>query len=205
MSLVEDLVKNNWLKSERIISAFKAIKREDFLPEEIKNLNSLNEALPIGQGQTISQPLVVAFMLELLQPLEGNKVLDIGAGSGWTAALLARIVGPAGKVIALEIIPELKRFGESNVSKYSFIKSGVVEFIRADGRYGWPEESPFDRILVSASGKSLLPAWKKQLKEKGRIVAPIGNSIWLFEKGLDKKLKSRQYPGFAFVPLVGGQ
>ena len=92
MALVDILIQGGWLKTPRIIEAFYKIKRKDFLPEEMKDLAELNEALPIGFGQTISQPLVVAFMLELLQPQEGEKILDIGSGSGWTSALLAHIV-----------------------------------------------------------------------------------------------------------------
>jgi len=121
MALIDDLIKESWLKSPEIIGSFRKIKRRDFLPEDIKNLAELNEALSIGWGQTISQPLVVAFMLEQLQPKKGDKILDVGAGSGWTTALLAEIVGSQGKIIAMEIIPELKEFGERNVNKYNFI------------------------------------------------------------------------------------
>ena len=91
MNLIDNLISEGWLKSPRIIEAFRKIKREDFLPDHLKDLAQLNEALPIGYGQTISQPLVVALMLELLEPKEGEKILDIGSGSGWTTALLAYI------------------------------------------------------------------------------------------------------------------
>ena len=97
MALIDSLVEQGWLKTPRIIKAFRKIKRIDFLPEDMKDLAELNEALPIGYGQTISQPLVVAFMLELLEPKPGDKILDIGAGSGWTTALLAEIVSQQGK------------------------------------------------------------------------------------------------------------
>ena len=93
MDLIENLIKDGWLKSPKIIDAFKKIKRVDFLPEELKDSADLNTALPISYGQTISQPLVVAFMIEQLNPKEGDKVLDIGSGSGWTTALLSHIVG----------------------------------------------------------------------------------------------------------------
>ncbi len=201
MDLINSLIKQKWLKTERIIKAFKKIKRKDFLPEEIKGFSEIDEALPIGFGQTISQPLVVAFMLENLQPKEGEKILDIGAGSGWTSALLAEIVGREGKVIALEIIPELKDFGEKNVSKYNFIKKGIVRFICADGSKGYLPEAPYDKILVSASAKKIPEPWKEQLKNGGRIVAPVGNSIFVLEKKNDK-FEQKEYPGFIFVPLV---
>ena len=98
MALIETLIQEGWLKTPRIIEAFKKIKRADFLPAEQRPLAELNEALSIGQGQTISQPLVVAFMLELLQPEPGDKILDIGSGSGWTTALLAHIVSQKGNL-----------------------------------------------------------------------------------------------------------
>lgn len=202
MSLVDNLIKEGWLKTSEISKAFFKIKRVDFLPENLKSLAELNEALPIGWGQTISQPLVVAFMLELLQPKKGEKILDIGSGSGWTSALLAEIVGEKGKVIAIEIIPELKEFGEKNVSKYNFVEKGTVKFICGDGSQGLKEEAPFDKILVSASAEKLEPAWKEQLKIGGRIVVPIFSSIWLFIKKTEKDFEEFEYPGFVFVPLV---
>lgn len=206
MALVEELIGQGWLKSPRIIEAFKNIKRVDFMPEGSKDLAELNTALPIGYRQTISQPLVVAFMLEQLDPRLGNKILDVGSGSGWTSALLAYLVGPEGKVIALEIIPELKEFGEKNVSKYNFIKEKRVEFVLADGSKGYEKEKPYDRILTSASGQSLPQAFKGQLKEGGKIVIPIKSSIWVFTKnpsgGGKDEFEEKEYPGFAFVPLI---
>jgi protein-L-isoaspartate(D-aspartate) O-methyltransferase len=200
--LIHSLIQEGWLKTPRIVDAFFKIKREDFLPEKIKALSELNEALPIGFGQTISQPLVVAFMLELLEPKEGEKILDIGSGSGWTTALLAEIVGKKGKVIAMEIIPELKGFGEKNVSKYNFVERGIVEFVLGDGSKGYEKEAPFDKILVSATAKKCYQSWKEQLKVGGRIVVPIGDSIWLFIKKSEREFEEFEYPGFVFVPLV---
>jgi len=204
MTLVDNLIGQGWLKSRRIIEAFEKIKREDFLPAEMRNLAEINEALPIGYGQTISQPLVVAFMLEQLCPRPGDKILDIGSGSGWTSALLAEIVGPKGKVIAIEIIPELMEFGKNNVAKYNFIDKGRVEFICADGSKGYEKEAPFDGILVSASLQTIeVPqAWKDQLKIDGKIVVPIGSSIWQITKKSDAEFEKTEYPGFVFVPLI---
>jgi len=222
MSLVNSLIKEGWLKTKRIIKAFQKIKRRDFLPDDIKNLAELNEALLIGSGQTISQPLVVAFMLELLQPKPGDEILDIGSGSGWTTALLAEIVGEKGKITAIEIIPELKKFGEKNITRYNFIEKEIVHLICADGSKGYEKKSPFDGILASAAGGGVPSAWKAQLKNKGRIVAPIDSSIWLlvknpsssfclpsvpssvFPRQVEQKqeFKEIEYPGFAFVPLI---
>ncbi len=212
MSLIDNLIQEGWLKTAEIIEAFRRIKRVDFLPEDIKDLAELNEALPIGYGQTISQPLVVAFMLEKLQPEPGDRILDVGAGSGWTSALLAEIVGKKGRIIALEIVPELLEFGKKNATKYNFIEEGRCEFVCADGSKGYQKEAPFDKILVSASAEVVSPSWKEQLKIGGRIVAPIGSSIWLFVKkslsfakataGKAEEFEEIEYPGFAFVPLI---
>jgi len=247
MTLIDSLIEEGWLKTPRIIEAFKKIKRVDFLPEDMKDLAELNEALPIGYGQTISQPLVVAFMLEQLEPKEGDKILDIGSGSGWTSALLGEIVGGKslsagrqGKVIAIDVIPELVEFGKNNVAKYNFLapyrtkgsgagiekglpagRQGIVEFICADGSKGYKKEAPFDKILCSAAIQDRIPsAWKEQLKTRalakrgderssstigGRIVTPIGSSIWLFTKKSETDFEEIEYPGFAFVPLITGQ
>jgi protein-L-isoaspartate(D-aspartate) O-methyltransferase len=203
MTLIEDLIEEGWLKTPKIIEAFKKVKRVDFLPENLKDLAELNEALPIGWGQTISQPLVVAFMLELLDPKEGEKILDIGSGSGWTSALLAEIVGQRGKVIGIEIVPELADFGKSNVEKYNFVEKGIVEIFCSDGSKGFAKEAPFDKILCSASVQKEVPkAWKEQLKVGGKIVTPIGTSIWLFIKRSEKEFEGFEYPGFVFVPLI---
>ena len=209
MALINSLIEQGWLKTPRIIEAFKKIKRIDFLPDDIKDLAEVNEALSIGYGQTISQPLVVAFMLELLQPKLGDKVLDIGAGSGWTSALLSEIVKDKGKVIAIEIIPELVEFGRKNIAKYNFIEKGIAEFVCADGSKGYPNIASrpeiaegFDKILCSAEAREIPLAWKDQLKIGGRIVTPIGSSIWLFIKKSSQQFEEKEYPGFVFVPLV---
>jgi protein-L-isoaspartate(D-aspartate) O-methyltransferase len=214
MSLIDQLISNNYLKTPLIIEAFRKIKRIDFLPEEIKSLYESDEALPIGEGQTISQPAVVAFMLELLQPKPGDKILDIGSGSGWTSALLAYITSKKnkkGKVFAIEVIEILKEFGEKNVLKYNFIKKGIVKFICGDGTKGLEKEAPFDKILVSAAAQKVPEKLKEQLKIGGRIVIPIkdqkedffySQSIYLLEKKSQNNFKIKKYPGFVFVPLV---
>jgi protein-L-isoaspartate(D-aspartate) O-methyltransferase len=200
--LIDFLIKDGWLKTGRIIKAFENIERTDFMPDDIKHLAEINEAMPIGQGQTISQPLTVAFMFEQLKPKPGDNILDIGSGSGWTTALLAQIVGEKGKVIAIEIIPELKEFGKNNIIKYSFIKKGIVQFICLDGSKGYKKEAPYDKILASAAGKEVPQAWKDQLKIGGRIVCPVGSSIFVIIKKSEKDFEQIEHPGFIFVPLV---
>jgi protein-L-isoaspartate(D-aspartate) O-methyltransferase len=202
MALIENLIDGGWLKTKRIIQAFRKIERKNFLPEKMKDMAELNEALLIGFGQTISQPLVVAFMLELLQPQEGEKILDIGSGSGWTTALLGYLVGKKGKVIGIDIVPELVDIGKKNISRYNFIKEGRVEVLYANGWKGLKKEAPFDKILCSASSRELPFTWIEQLKDGGKIVAPLNNSIWLFEKVSPNQINKQEYPGFMFVPLV---
>lgn len=212
MALIDFLIQEGYLKIPRIIEAFKKIRRIDFMlqlptgdPRDIEELAELNEALSIGFSQTISQPLVVAFMIELLEPKEGEKILDVGSGSGWTAALLAEIAGKKGRVIGIEIISELKEFGEKNADKYGFVKEKRAEFILADGTKGYEKEAPYDRILVSASAKKVPDALKKQLKIGGRMVIPVDSSIWLFVKKEDNEFEEKEFPGFAFVPLIEKQ
>ena len=185
-------------------NAFAQIKREDFVPGELKELANVDQALPIGSGQTISQPYVVAFMLEKLQPKPGDKILDIGAGSGWTTALLSHIVGPTGKVIGIEVLPELAEFGKTNVTKYNFIGKGIATILCRNGDEGYNAQAPYDGILVSASlpQKELPKAWKEQLKVNGRIVVPIQNSLWAFTKQNESNFQEKEYPGFVFVPFI---
>ena len=200
--LINQLIQQGYLKTPLIIEAFKAIKREDFLPENLKDEADVNAPLPIGQGQTISQPLTVAFMLELLQSKPGDKILDIGSGSGWQTAMLAYIVGAEGKVFAIERIQELMEFGKENVAKYNFIEKGIVEFICGDGSKGLKKETPFDKVIVAAAAEKIPESWKEQLKIGGRLVTPVQSSIWLLIKKDKNKFEEEEFPGFAFVPLI---
>ncbi|MEA3464250.1 MAG: protein-L-isoaspartate O-methyltransferase [Patescibacteria group bacterium] len=207
MSLINDLIQTNYLKSPEIINAFRKIKREDFLRLGNEDEAEINAPLPIGYGQTIFQPLTVAFMLELLQAKQGDKVLDVGCGSGWTAALLAEIVGERGKVYGLEIIEELKNFAAANVIKYNFINKGIVQIICADGYQGLPEFAPFDKIIVAAAALKIPEKLLKQLKVGGRMVLPVGRQyesqdIVVIDRVGKYKFKERRFPGFVFVPLV---
>ena len=198
--LIKNLVSDGYLKTPEIIDAFYKIDRADFVPEELKREAYINAPLPIGYGQTISQPLTVAFMLELLESQEGNKILDVGSGSGWQSSLLACIVGEEGKIIAIERIPELSEFGKDNSKKYNFQN---LEFIVGDGSQGCKKEAPYDRIIVAAAAFDKIPdELKNQLKIGGRMVIPVANSIWLVIKKGDNKFEEKEFPGFMFVPLV---
>lgn len=205
-NLIQKLIDEEYLKSTRIINAFHRIKREDFLPPELKSEAGVNQPLPISHGQTISQPLTVAFMLELLQPKLGEKILDVGSGSGWQTALLAEIVGPGGFIYAVERIPELEAFGRKNVAAYGF---GNVESVCADGTTGYKKAAPYDKIIVAAAAERGIPdILRQQLKVGGRLVIPVGKyeqDMVVIDKMSSKDFKEKRYPGFQFVPLVPGE
>ncbi len=204
-NLLNFLIKDGYLKTPEIIEAFKAIDRADFVPAEQKNKAYINAPLSIGFGQTISQPLTVAFMLELLEPKQGEKILDVGAGSGWVSALLAQIVGRQGKVVSIERVLELKETAEKNISKYGFIENGVVEMVLGDGSKGYKKEADYDKIIAAAAAEGELPKeWQKQLKIGGRIVAPLGDSIVVIDKIGKNKYNVKEHFGFSFVPLISG-
>lgn len=212
------------MKTPEIVEAFKAIDRIDFVPEEYQSEAYVNAPLPIGFGQTISQPLTVAFMIELLEPKSGDKILEIGAGSGWQTAILSYIIGksqitnrttdesPGGaqqaigvqpKVVAIERIEELKVMAGKNVERYGFVSSGVVQIIKADGSKGYRKEAPYDKIIAGAASAGEVPEeWRKQLKIGGRIVSPVGQSIQVIDKVSKNEFSQKEYFGFSFVPLI---
>jgi len=189
--LIDLLIREGYLKTPRIIQAFKKIDRADFVLQGYKGEAYANYPLPIGFGQTISQPATVAFMLELLEPKSGDRILDIGSGSGWQTALLAQI---AKQVFAIERIPELVKFAKNNIKKYAF---NNIKFICSDGSKGLPKQALFDKIIAAASAEKMPAALKEQLTKNGRLVLPIKNSIWLITKSFQQ-----EFPGFVFVPLI---
>jgi len=203
--LIDQLIDQKYLKSPLIIEAFRKIRRADFVPIEIRQaqgedfINNYNAPLSIGYDQTISQPLTVAFMLELLQPEKGDRILDIGSGSGWQTALLADIIGKDGFIYAIERIRELKNFGQKNIDKYKFKN---VEFICGDGSVGLSDQAPFDKIIAAAATDKIPEVWKEQLKIDGRLITPVNNSIWLLIRKSKKEFEQKEYPGFSFVPLI---
>lgn len=195
-------MRSGYLKKDPIINAFAKIHRVNFVPDDLAGQAEVDIPLPIGFGQTISQPSTVAFMLELLEPNEGQKIMDVGSGSGWTTGLLSFIVGPRGSVIAIEKIKELCEFGKSNVNKFHFVKKGIAEFHCNSAEDGFAQKAPYDRILVSASVKEIPDAFKRQLKVGGIMVIPVNNEIWYVEKKSDEEFAVEKFPGFAFVPFV---
>src|SRR6266576_291684 len=145
---------------DEVAKAFNIVKRSDFLPPDQIGTVDLDDPLPIGFGQTNSQPTTVRLMLEWLEVEPSNKILDVGSGSGWTSALLAYLTGPKGKVYAVEIVPELVNFGRENAEEAGFDN---IEFHQAGKGYGLPRFGPYDRILVSAEANELPQELVEQL------------------------------------------
>ncbi len=193
-----NLLKNSGaLVSKDIIKAFEKVDRVDFIPEKPRVF--CKHPKTIGHGQTNSQPLTVAIMLEFLKPLRGDRILDVGTGSGWTTALLAHTVGEKGEVYGVEVIADLVKFGQRNLKKYKFNNASILE---AGDVLGFPTEAPFDKILVSAAAPKLPKVLVRQLKVGGRMVIPVQNSIWVVNKVSNNTTKIRKHYGFSFVPLV---
>ena len=196
--LIDSMITSSVLKRPRIIEAFEKIDRKYFVPEEFSEHIYIDRPLPIGKNQTISQPSTVAFMLELLSPEEGDSVLDIGSGSGWTTSLLCSIVGEGGSVLGLERVDDLVEQGANNIEKFDFRQCRIR---KADAKLGVPGET-FDRILVSAGAEEIPEELFAQLKVGGVLVIPVRNSIYRFEKLSDSQVRTEEYHGFVFVPLI---
>ncbi len=199
---MEKLQKEGVLLTPAIVQAFLANDRWAYVPSEFALEAYVDAPLPIGGGQTISQPYTVAFMMELLAPRAGQKILDVGFGSGWTTGILAQIVGTAGKVYGLEIQPHVYDLGKANLGKFAYPN---IELYNQSGWEGLPEAAPFDRILVSAAASKVPEALKEQLRDRGTMVIPVGPGAFCTIKVLQKsgqKFAEQDYPGFAFVPLV---
>jgi protein-L-isoaspartate(D-aspartate) O-methyltransferase len=197
--LIDSMILRGMLDSPHIIDAFREVDRKYFVPESFEDHIYIDAPLPIGNNQTISQPSTVAFMLEKLKPKEGDKVLDIGSGSGWTTALICHIVGEKGSVTGLERMDELVEQGEENLSKLQFGSHCRIQ--RAGEKLGLPGEQ-FDRILVSASADEIPEELFLQLKVGGTLVIPVRNSIFKFKKVSDTYVEREEFYGFVFVPLI---
>jgi len=198
-ALVNAMIGREVLFTQRIIDAFKTVDRKYFVPEPFAEYTYVDAPLPIGNDQTISQPSTVAFMLELLEPKEGEKILDIGSGSGWTTALLCHIVGESGEVLGLERVESLVGQGRENLKKFGL--KGNCRIKLAEKGLGREGET-FDKILVSASSSEIPEELFAQLNPGGLLVIPVRNSIFRFRKSQENHISKEEYPGFRFVPLI---
>lgn len=205
MGNLDDMIKEMRVQGIRLSasleSAFKRVDRADFVLPAYRAAAYDNQPLPIGFGQTISQPYTVAFMLGLLNVRPGQKILEIGSGSGWQTALLARLVGEKGKVVALERVKELAGMTVKNLAAYPKLARSCL-VVCADGSEGFKDKAPYHAVVAAASAKEIPAAWKTQVKIGGRIVAPVGESLVKLTKiGADKFIEEI-HSGFVFVPLI---
>jgi len=183
----------------RVEEAFQSVRRADFVTAELRDVSDVDTPLPIGFGQTISQPTTVKLMLSWLDAIPGNQVLDVGSGSGWTTALLAHIVGPQGIVYAVERIPELVEFGRNNCHRLG-IENAF--FLQAGEECGLREHAPYARILVSASARELPVELLDQLAIPAKLVIPVRHNILEIAKTAEDEYRTIRHPGFEFVPLI---
>ena len=187
----------------RVMAAMAEVPRHLFVPEGDRDQAYANGPLPIGWGQTISQPYIVALMTDLLACGPDDRVLEIGTGSGYQAAVLSRLVG---QVYSLEIIPQLATAAAARLARLGYAN---VRVRQGDGHHGWPEQAPFDGILVTAAARAIPPALVDQLRPGARLVIPVGQpyahqDLLLLAKGSDGTLSLTEVLGVAFVPLTGG-
>ena len=186
----------------RVLDALRSVKRHEFVPPENRSRAYKNRPLPIGHGQTISQPYMVAIMTDLLDLNAGDKVLEVGTGSGYQAAILAKLVD---RVYSIEIVSPL---GNEAARRLKRLNIDNVDVRIGDGYYGWKEQAPFDAIIVTAAGSHIPPPLIKQLKPGGRMVVPVGSKfmtqeLLLVEKNSEGDVTTRQLLPVIFVPLTG--
>ncbi len=190
------------MTDQRILDAFDAAPRERFLPHGEMRFAGLDRPLDIGHGQTNSQPTTVRHLLELLAVEPGDRVLDVGCGSGWTTALLGHLVGPEGTVVGVEIVPDLVDFGRTNLAAAG-LPWARIEAADPDV-LGRPSEAPFDRILVSADAPDLPVSLVEQLREDGLLVLPVRGRLWSVRRPAgwpQVPADVVRHGHYAFVPL----
>ena len=197
--MVETQIKARGVKDPRVLSALRKVERDRFVPEEYLNSAYADQPLPIGEGQTISQPYIVALMTELLDLKGDEKVLEIGTGSGYQAAILAEL---AKEVYTIEIVESLASMANKRLLAlgYQNIKVKV-----GDGYLGWPEAAPFDAIIVTAAPDHIPKPLIEQLKEGGRMVLPVGTYAQELKKIVKRsgKIETTDVIPVVFVPMTG--
>ncbi len=199
--MVRQNIERRGIRSGDVLRAMRTVPRHLFVPESLRSQAYQDTPLPISRGQTISQPYVVALMTEALELNGDDRVLEIGTGSGYQAAVLAEIVG---EVYSIEIIPELADGATRTLKATGY---GNVSVKAADGYYGWPEKAPFDAVIITAAANHVPPALIDQLKEGGRLILPLGQTTYVQTLTLLTKTRERvvvdQMGGVRFVPMVG--
>ncbi len=203
-TMVAVQINRRGVSDQRVLDALLQVQRHLFVPDEMRPFAYNDSPLPIGFDQTISQPYIVAFMTELLQVDTSHNVLEIGTGSGYQAAVLAKL---ARQVYTIEIIPELGRRSAALLKELGYININVRI---GDGYKGWPETAPFDRIIVTAAPEALPPELINQLKPGGRMILPVGPQWWSQEllvvtKDSNGQIKKEKTIPVRFVPMVKGQ
>ncbi len=199
--MVNEQIAPRGIDNENILMAMRKIPRHKFVPDDMLELAYNDHPLPIGYGQTISQPFIVALMTQTLNPKPGQRILEIGTGSGYQAAVLAEL---GVEVYTVEIIPELAQQANKRLDDLGYTN---IHKLNADGYFGWQEFAPFDAIMVTAAPDHLPQPLANQLSENGRLVIPIGpvgflQTLWLFEK-VEGELSATNLGGVTFVPLTG--
>jgi protein-L-isoaspartate(D-aspartate) O-methyltransferase len=197
--MVEQQLKPRGIKEERVLAAMAKVPREEFIPVDVRADAYEDGPLPIGYDQTISQPYVVAFMTEQLRPKPSDRVLEIGSGSGYQAAILAELVG---EVYTIEIVEPLAKSAEATLQRLGYKN---VHIKAGDGYKGWPEEAPFDAIIVTCAPEKVPQPLVDQLKDGGRMVIPVGErfaqQLYLLEKKNGQLKESATLP-VRFVPML---
>jgi protein-L-isoaspartate(D-aspartate) O-methyltransferase len=189
------------IKDQATLNAMRKVERHKLVPEDMRKMAYRDGPLPIGGGQTISQPYIVAFMTEAIRPKPGMKVLEIGTGSGYQAAVLAEIVD---EVYTIEIVEELAKRVTGDLKDMGYTN---IHFKVGDGYHGWEEHAPFDAIIVTAAPEEIPPRLLEQLKEGGRMVIPVGSrgavqNLQLIEKRANGNIRTRELMPVRFVPFT---
>lgn len=200
--MVREQIESRGIRNPDVLRVMRNTPRHLFMPPPVRDMAYADRPVSIGHGQTISQPYIVALMTELLDPSKAQKVLEIGTGSGYQAAVLAPLVK---HVYTIEIVPDLARQAAELLSKLGH-KNVTVRL--GDGYRGWPEQAPFDRIILTAAPPEMPQALVDQLRPGGRLVAPIGQAfqeLVVLEKSADGKVKRRTVASVRFVPMVKGK
>lgn len=199
--MVEQQIRRRGIRDQYVLGAMERVPRHAFVPKSMRELSYTDGPLPIGNGQTISQPFIVASMSEALGVRPGMKVLEIGTGSGYQAAVLAEM---GLEVFTIEYIHSLAMEAKERLRGLGY---DTIRFRCCDGRQGWPEKAPFDGIIVTAAADDVPEQLGEQLVEGGRLVIPVGTwsqDLWVYRKSKDGTLDGEQLYAVRFVPLVRG-